>query len=124
MARVTYIDLIDDYRGKLNTPKAKDGVIIVFRQKCYGVKPGGEPRLGPRESFAMHRHEGAWSANVQASRAQFGSLLKQAHAELRDPERKAYWQGRLDAYHANKKLTEKEYKRLFTFVLAQLRAGE
>ena len=29
MARVKYIDLIDDYRGKLNTPKVKDGAIIV-----------------------------------------------------------------------------------------------
>ena len=59
MARVKYIDLIDDYRGKLNTPKVKDGAIIVFRQKCYGMKPNSEPRLGPRESYVIHRHEGA-----------------------------------------------------------------
>ena len=121
MARVEYIDLVRNYRGKLNSPKYKDEAIIVFRQKCYGYNKKGEPIYGPKESYAMHRHEGKWSASAEANREQFGSLLKRAHAELRDPERKAYWQGQLDAYRESRKLNQPDYKRLFAFVAARLR---
>ena len=120
MARVKYIDLLGDYRGKISTPKYKDEAIFVSRQKCYGKDKHGRPITGPRECYAIHRHEGKWPEGAVANRAQFGSVLKRAHAEVRDPERKAYWEQQLEEYRANKKVNEKDYKRLFAFVAAKL----
>ena len=120
MARVKYIDLLGDYRGKVCTPKYKDEAIFISRQKCYGKDKHGRPITGPRECYAIHRHEGKWPEGAAANRAQFGSVLKRAHAEVRDPERKAYWEQQLEEYRANKKVNEKDYKRLFAFVAAKL----
>ena len=61
MGKVRFAEPIQDLRGKINTPKEHDGAIWVFRQKCYGVNGQGKPLLGPKEHYAMHRHEGKWS---------------------------------------------------------------
>ena len=120
MAHVQYLNPVEVLHGKLNTPKEKDGRIYVCRQKCYGVTSKGKQILGPKESYVIQRHQGKWSPAVEANRARFGDLLKRAHAELRDPERKAYWQGLFEEQFEHPVAGQKRYVKLSAFVAAKL----
>ncbi len=119
MAHVTVSKPVDEINGKLNTPKAHDGSMYVFRRKCFGTTKRGKKIMGPRESYIMHRHEGKWSEGAVANRERFSALLKQAHAELKDPARKAYWQ-ELFEEHWEHPTDGKRYKILSAFVVAKL----
>jgi len=122
MAHVQFVKPIEEFSGKINTPKEHDGAINVFRRKCFGVTKRGKKIMGPREGFVMHRHEGKWSVGAEANRAKFADLLKQAHSELRDPVRKAHWQALFEEQweHPN----GKRYKILSAFVVAKLKEQE
>ena len=82
MGKVRFADPIQDLRGKINTPKEHNGAIWVFRQKCYGVNGRGKPLLGPKEHYAMHRHEGKWSEKATNNRKSFGDFCAQACVKL------------------------------------------
>ena len=120
MRRTTYVNPIEELHGKLNTPKEHDGAIFICRRKCYGVTKKGQKILGPRESYAMHRHEGAWSQGATENRKRFAQSLNQAYAELQDPERKAYWQALFEEQFEHPKSGQKRYVRLQSFVAAKI----
>ena len=121
MGKVRFAEPIQDLRGKINTPKEHNGAIWVFRQKCYGVNGRGKPLLGPKEHYAMHRHEGKWSEKATNNRKSFGDLCAQAYDELKDPERKAYWEAEFAEQKAHPVRGKKVYKRLASFVVARLK---
>ena len=121
MAHVKYVNPLEELHGKINTPKAKDGGICVFRQKCYGVTSKGKKILGPKESYVMHRHEGKWSTGATENRKRFGDLMKRAHAELRNPERKAYWQRLFEDQLEHPEIGQKRYVKMSAFVAAKLK---
>ena len=94
MGKVRFADPIQDLRGKINTPK---------------------------EHYAMHRHEGKWSEKATNNRKSFGDLCAQAYDELKDPERKAYWEAEFAEQKAHPVRGKKVYKRLASFVVARLK---
>ena len=124
MAHVSYVKPIEELHGKLNTPKAKDGTMYVLRRKCLGVTKSGKKLFGPLESYTMQRHQGSWSAGAVENRKGFADLMKRAHAELRDPQRKAYWQEQLEEHWEHHEPGEKVYTKLSAFVASRLRAGQ
>ena len=124
MAEVQFANPVDNLHGKINTPKSKDGAICVFRQKCYGVTSRGKKILGPKESYVMYKHQGKWSAGAEENRRRFAAILTQAHAELRDPERKAYWQGLFEEQFEHPEIGKKRYVMLSAFVAAKLKEQE
>ena len=121
MAQVKLVKPVEEITGKINTPKAHDGGINVFRRKCFGTTKRGKKILGPKEVYIMHRHEGKWSAGATENRERFAELLKQAHAELKDPERKAYWQELFEEHWEHPTPGGKQYKMLSAFVVAKLK---
>ena len=69
----------------------------------------------------MHRHEGKWSQGATENRNRFADNLNQAYAELKDPERKAYWQSLFEEQFEHPKAGQKRYVRLSAFVAAKIK---
>ena len=59
MSQVTYMAPVDEVRGKLTLNRGNDSVIIT-RRKSYGKTKNGTPRLGPKEMYVYHKHQGSW----------------------------------------------------------------
>ena len=121
MARAKYVHPIEDFRGKLNTPKEHDGAMFISRRKCFGTTRRGKKIMGPKEGYTMYRHEGEWSAGAVVNRQRFAAILNQAYAELKDPERKAYWQERFEEQFEHPEPGKKRYVKLPAFVAAKIK---
>ena len=119
MSKVTYMAPVEEVRGKLCMNRGNDSVIVT-RRKCYGKTKNGTPRMGPKEMYVYHKHQGKWSAGAEANRELFKVAQQQATAEMKDPERLAHWQ-RLFAEQLDKpKRGEKQYVKLPCYIAAQL----
>ena len=119
MSQVTYMAPVEEVRGKLCENRGNDSVIVT-RRKCYGKTKNGTPRLGPKEMYTYHLHKGKWSAGAEANRELFKVAQQQAMAEMKDPERLAYWQKLFDAQLDKLKKGEKQYIKLQCYIAAQL----
>ena len=119
MSQVTYMAPVEEVRGKLCENRGNDSVIVT-RRKCYGKTKNGTPRLGPKEMYTYHLHKGKWSAGAEANRELFKLAQKQAIAEMKDPERLAYWQKLFDEQLDKPKKGEKQYIKLQCYIAAQL----
>ena len=119
MSRVTYRATVEEVRGKLCENRGNDSVIVT-RRKCYGKTKNGTPRLGPKEMYTYHLHKGKWSAGAEANRELFKVAQKQAIAEMKDPERLAYWQKLFEEQLDKPKKGEKQYIKLQCYIAAQL----
>ena len=119
MSQVTYMAPVEEVRGKLCMNRGNDSVIVT-RRKCYGRTKNGTPRLGPKEMYTYHLHKGKWSAGAEANRELFKLAQKQAIAEMKDPERLAYWQKLFDEQLDKPKKGEKQYIKLQCYIAAQL----
>ena len=119
MSQVTYMAPVDEVRGKLCMNRGNRS-LIVTRRKCFGKTKKGTPRLGPKEMYTYHLHKGKWSAGAEANRELFKLAQKQAIAEMKDPERLAYWQKLFDEQLDKPKKGEKQYIKLQCYIAAQL----
>ena len=119
MSQVTYMAPVEEVRGKLCENRGNDSVIVP-RRKCYGKTKNGTPRLGPKEMYTYHLHKGKWSAGAEANRELFKLAQKQAMAEMKDPERLAYWQKLFEEQLDKPKKGEKQYIKLQCYIAAQL----
>ena len=119
MSQVTYMAPVDEVRGKLTLNRGNDSVIIT-RRKSYGKTKNGTPRLGPKEMYVYHKHQGAWSPAVTSHRELFKLAQKQAVAEMNNPECLAYWQTLFEEQLDKPKPGEKQYIKLQCYIAAQL----
>jgi hypothetical protein len=119
MSQVTYMAPVEEVRGKLCENRGNDSVIVT-RRKCYGKTKNGTPRLGPKEMYTYHLHKGKRSAGAEANRELFKLAQKQAIAEMKDPERLAYWQKLFEEQLDKPKKGEKQYIKLQCYIAAQL----
>ena len=119
MSKVTYMAPVDDVSGKLCMNRGNDSVIVT-RRKCYGKTKNGTPRMGPKEMYVYHKHQGKWSAGAEANRELFKVAQQQATAEMKDPERLAHWQRLFEEQLDKPKRGEKQYVKLPCYIAAQL----
>ena len=119
MSQVTYMAPVDEVRGKLTLNRGNDSVIIT-RRKSYGKTKNGTPRLGPKEMYVYHKHQGAWSPSVTSHRELFKVAQQQAIAEMNDSERLAHWQKLFEEQLEKPQPGEKQYVKLQCYIVAQL----
>ena len=119
MSQVTYMAPVSEVRGKLTLNRGNDS-LIVTRRKSYGKTKNGTPRLGPKEMYVYHKHQGKWSAGAEANRELFKVAQQQATAEMNDPERLAHWQRLFEEQLDKPKRGEKQYVKLPCYIAAQL----
>ena len=119
MSQVTYIAPVDEVRGKITSNRGNDSVIVT-RRKSYGKTKNGTPRLGPKEMYVYHKHQGAWAPAVANHRQRFKQIQQQVADEMHDPERLAYWQTLFDEQLDRPKPGQKQYVKLQCFIVAQL----
>ena len=119
MSQVTYMAPVDEVRGKLTLNRGNNS-LIVTRRKCFGKTKNGTPRLGPKEMYTYHLHEGSWSEAVTNHRELFKIAQQQAMVEMNDPERLAYWQTLFEEQLDKPKQGEKQYIKLQCYIAAQL----
>ena len=119
MSKVTYMAPVEDVRGKLCMNRGNDSVIVT-RRKCYGKTKNGTPRMGPKEMYVYHKHQGKWSAGAEANRELFKVAQQQAIAEMKDPERLAHWKRLFEEQLDKPKRGEKQYVKLPCYIAAQL----
>ena len=119
MSKVTYMAPVEDVRGKLCMNRGNDSVIVT-RRKCYGKTKNGTPRMGPKEMYVYHKHQGKWSAGAEANRELFKVAQQQAIAEMKDPERLAHWQRLFEEQLDKPKRGEKQYVKIQCYIAAQL----
>jgi hypothetical protein len=119
MSQVTYMAPVSEVRGKLTLNRGNDS-LIVTRRKSYGKTKNGTPRLGPKEMYVYHKHQGAWAPAVTSHRELFKVAQQQAVAEMNDPERLAHWQALFEEQLNHPKRGEKQYIKLQCYIAAQL----
>ena len=119
MANVLYMAPVDEVRGKLTMNRGNNS-LIVTRRKCFGKTKKGELRLGPKEMYTYHIHQGSWSKAVTDHRELFKVAQKQAIVEMADPERLAKWQEGFEEQLDKPKRGEKQYIKLQCYIAAQL----
>jgi hypothetical protein len=119
MSQVTYMAPIDEVRGKLCMNRGNDS-LIVTRRKCFGKTKKGELRLGSKEMYTYHLHQGSWSKAVTNHRELFKVAQQQAKAEMDNPDRLAYWQALFEEQLNHPKPNEKQYVKLQCYIAAQL----
>ncbi|MBR5854645.1 MAG: hypothetical protein IKY87_03055 [Paludibacteraceae bacterium] len=119
MSQVTYMAPVEEMRGKLCMNRGNDSVMVT-RRKSYGKTKNGTPRLGPKEMYVYHKHQGKWSAGAEANRELFKVAQHQAIAEMNDPDRLAYWQTLFEEQLNKPKLGEKQYVKIQCYIAAQL----
>ena len=119
MSQVTYMAPMEEVRGKLCMNRGNDSVMVT-RRKSYGKTKNGTPRLGPKEMYVYHKHQGKWSAGAEANRELFKVAQHQAIAEMNDPDRLAYWQTLFEEQLNKPKLGEKQYVKIQCYIAAQL----
>lgn len=119
MSQVTYMAPVSEVRGKLTLNRGNDS-LIVTRRKSYGKTKNGTPRLGPKEMYVYHKHQGAWAPAVTSHRELFKVAQQQATAEMNDPERLAHWQALFEEQLDKPKRGEKQYVKLQCYIAAQL----
>ena len=119
MSQVTYMAPIDEVRGKLTINRGNDSVIVT-RRKSYGKTKNGTPRMGPKEMYVYHKHQGAWSPSVTSHRELFKEAQQQTIAEMNDPERLAHWQKLFEEQLEKPQPGEKQYVKLQCYIAAQL----
>ena len=119
MSQVTYMAPVDEVRGKLCVNRGNSSVIVT-RRKCFGKTKKGELRLGPKEMYTYHLHQGSWSKAVTNHREMFKLAQKQAIVEMADPERLAKWQTLFEEQLDKPKRGEKQYIKLQCYIAAQL----
>ena len=119
MSKVTYMAPVEEVRGKLCMNRGNDSVIVT-RRKCYGKTKNGTPRMGPKEMYVYHKHQGKWSAGAEANRELFKVAQQQATAEMKDPELLAHWQRLFEEQLDKPKRGEKQYVKLPCYIAAQL----
>jgi hypothetical protein len=110
---------VSEVRGKLTLNRGNDS-LIVTRRKSYGKTKNGTPRLGPKEMYVYHKHQGAWAPAVTSHRELFKVAQQQAVAEMNDPERLAHWQVLFEEQLNHPKRGEKQYIKLQCYIAAQL----
>ena len=71
-------------------------------------------------NYPLHKDPKSITPRQHELNNSFGELSKQATSELADPARHAYWQSLYDSYKANFKPSDKYYKTLRGFIIAQL----
>ena len=71
-------------------------------------------------NYPKHKDQKSITAAQKANSSAFAQISKQAKQELADPARHAYWQSLYDSYKANFKPSDKYYKTLRGFIIAQL----
>mgnify|MGYP003408926324 FL=1 len=119
MSQVTYMAPVSEMRGKLTLNRGNDS-LIVTRRKSYGKTKNGTPRLGPKEMYVYHKHQGAWAPAVTSHRELFKVAQQQATAEMNDPERLAHWQALFEEQLDKPKRGEKQYVKIQCYIAAQL----
>ena len=119
MSQVTYMAPVSEVRGKLTLNRGNDS-LIVTRRKSYGKTKNGTPRLGPKEMYVYHKHQGAWAPAVTSHRELFKVAQQQATAEMNDPERLAHWQTLFEKQLDKPKQGEKQYVKIQCYIAAQL----
>lgn len=119
MSQVTYMAPVDEVRGKLCMNRGNRS-LIVTRRKCFGKTKKGTPRLGPKEMYTYHLHQGSWSKAVTDHRELFKLAQKQTIAEMNDPERLAKWQALFEEQLNHPRPNEKQYIKLQCYIAAQL----
>ena len=119
MSQVTYMAPVDEVRGKLTINRGNDSVIVT-RRKSYGKTKNGTPRLGPKEMYVYHKHQGTWSPSVTSHRELFKVAQQQAIAEMNDSERLAHWQKLFEEQLEKPRAGEKQYVKLQCYIAAQL----
>lgn len=119
MSQVTYMAPVSEVRGKLTLNRGNDS-LIVTRRKSYGKTKNGTPRLGPKEMYVYHKHQGAWAPAVTSHRELFKVAQQQATAEMNDPERLAHWQTLFEEQLDKPKRGEKQYVKIQCYIAAQL----
>ncbi len=119
MSQVTYMAPVSEVRGKLTLNRGNDS-LIVTRRKSYGKTKNGTPRLGPKEMYVYHKHQGAWAPAVTSHRELFKVAQQQTVAEMNDPERLAHWQMLFEEQLNHPKQGEKQYIKLQCYIAAQL----
>lgn len=121
MAQVKFAFPIEEMDGRLSTRQKFDetGKMVVSRTKKHRL-PNGKVIIGKNETYYLHKHEGPWSANLTAHRMAYKDVLSQAHAELKNADKKAAWTKRWEEHLNNAKAGEKVYYQLFGFVVATL----
>lgn len=119
MSQVTYMAPVSEVRGKLTLNRGNDS-LIVTRRKSYGKTKNGTPRLGPKEMYVYHKHQGAWAPAVTSHRELFKVAQQQATTEMNDPERLAHWQTLFEEQLDKPKQGEKQYVKIQCYIAAQL----
>ena len=119
MSQVTYMAPVSEVRGKLTLNRGNDS-LIVTRRKYYGKTKNGTPRLGPKEMYVYHKHQGAWAPAVTSHRELFKVAQQQAVAEMNDPERLAHWQSLFEEQLDHPQPNQKQYVKLQCYIAAQL----
>ena len=119
MSQVTYMAPVSEVCGKLTLNRGNDS-LIVTRRKSYGKTKNGTPRLGPKEMYVYHKHQGAWAPAVTSHRELFKVAQQQATAEMNDPERLAHWQTLFEEQLDKPKQGEKQYVKIQCYIAAQL----
>jgi len=119
MSQVTYMAPVSEVRGKITLNRGNDS-LIVTRRKSYGKTKNGTPRLGPKEMYVYHKHQGAWAPAVTSHRELFKVAQQQATAEMNDPERLAHWQALFEEQLDKPKRGEKQYVKIQCYIAAQL----
>ena len=119
MSQVTYMAPVSEVRGKLTLNRGNDS-LIVTRRKSYGKTKNGTPRLGPKEMYVYHKHQGAWAPAVTSHRELFKVAQQQATAEMNNPEHLAHWQTLFEEQLDKPKRGEKQYVKIQCYIAAQL----
>ena len=119
MSKVTYMAPVEDVRGKLCMNRGNSS-LIVTRRKCFGKTKNGTPRLGPKEMYTYHLHQGSWSKAVTDHRELFKLAQKQAVTEMNNPDRLAHWQTLFEEQLDKPQKGEKQYVKMQCYIAAQL----
>ena len=119
MSQVTYMAPVDEVRGKLCMNRGNSS-LIVTRRKCFGKTKNGTPRLGPKEMYTYHLHQGSWSKAVTDHRELFKLAQKQTVTEMNNPDRLAHWQTLFGEQLDKPQKGEKQYVKMQCYIAAQL----
>ena len=112
MAQVTFADGIESLWGAIDSVKEgkKNGYRVVVRRHDYGEGKNYDPEGRKwHELFHYHFHEGAWSDGATKNREMIKAAQRTAHDIERDPELRAEWEAKYQAYLATIKPGEKHY---------------
>lgn len=120
MRKVKMATPIDHMSGSIDGMVA-NGRKNVTRWAKVGEDQNGKP-IYKQQVYIYHLCEHEWPAGAQRNRQLFQAAQKQAREELKNEERRAYWENRYAEHRRDHRQGERLYITIQGFVSAQIHA--